>query len=144
VHFCLQTYYSFTLLLYLTYHLFLHLLSTNHNCTQPYYFSYYSNLLLKRWWQCGILRWGVLGLRCPGCFPIDYGPFCYSTFVRVNLVFRHIIYVIIILYFMTFDYLWTLYVRVCGINDPGHICDEYFILFTKSGMTEVVPEPCQP
>jgi hypothetical protein len=29
----------------------------------------------------------------------------------------------------------NLYVRVCGINDPGHTCDEYFILLVKSGMT---------
>jgi hypothetical protein len=24
---------------------------------------------------------------------------------------------------------------VCGINDHGHTCDEYLVLFTKSGMT---------
>jgi hypothetical protein len=36
--------------------------------------------------------------------------------------------------FMTFSYLWTLYVRVCGINDHGHTCDEYLVLFTKLGM----------
>jgi hypothetical protein len=41
-------------------------------------------------------------------------------------------------FFMTFGYLWTLYVCVCGINDHGHRSDEYLILFTKSGMTEVV------
>jgi hypothetical protein len=45
---------------------------------------------------------------------------------------------------MTFGYLWTLYVCVCGINDPGHIYNEYLIVHAKSGMTEVVPEPCQP
>jgi hypothetical protein len=33
---------------------------------------------------------------------------------------------------------------VCGINDPGHTCDENSILAKKSGMTEVVLEPCQP
>jgi hypothetical protein len=43
MHFCFQPYYNFTLLLYLTYHLFLYLLSTNHKCTQPCYFI----LLLK-------------------------------------------------------------------------------------------------
>jgi hypothetical protein len=39
---------------------------------------------------------------------------------------------------MTFSYLWTLYIRVCGINDPGHTYDEYLVLFTKLGMIEVV------
>jgi hypothetical protein len=24
---------------------------------------------------------------------------------------------------------------VCGINDPGHTCDEYLVLLVKSGMT---------
>jgi hypothetical protein len=24
---------------------------------------------------------------------------------------------------------------VCGINDPGHTCDEYLVLLAKSGMT---------
>jgi hypothetical protein len=38
--------------------------------------------------------------------------------------------------FMTFGYLWTLYVRVCGINDPGHTCDEYMVLVPKLSMTE--------
>jgi hypothetical protein len=27
---------------------------------------------------------------------------------------------------------------VTGINDPGHTCNEYLVLFAKSGMTEVV------
>jgi hypothetical protein len=25
---------------------------------------------------------------------------------------------------------------VCGINNPGHTCDEYLVLFTKSGVTD--------
>jgi hypothetical protein len=33
---------------------------------------------------------------------------------------------------------------VCGINDPEDTCDEYLVFFAKSGMIEVVPEPCQP
>jgi hypothetical protein len=43
VHFCLQSYALFSLIL--SWHIiyFLHLLSTNHKCTQPCYFS----LLLK-------------------------------------------------------------------------------------------------
>jgi hypothetical protein len=36
---------------------------------------------------------------------------------------------------MTFGYLWRLYVHMCGINDPGHTCDEYLVLLAKSGMT---------
>jgi hypothetical protein len=38
VHFCLQPYALFTLLLPLHIIHFLHLLSTNHKCTQPCYF----------------------------------------------------------------------------------------------------------
>jgi hypothetical protein len=38
VHFCLQPYTLFTLILPLHIILFLHLLSTNHKCTQPCYF----------------------------------------------------------------------------------------------------------
>jgi hypothetical protein len=38
---------------------------------------------------------------------------------------------------MTFGYLETLYVRVCEINNHRHTCDEYLILFTKSGMTSI-------
>jgi hypothetical protein len=34
---------------------------------------------------------------------------------------------------------------VCGINDPGHTCDEYLVLFTKSGLTlhAATPEPAR-
>jgi hypothetical protein len=60
-------------------------------------FACYSNQLLRRWiWR--ILWWGVLGLRCPRCFHVDSGAFCWSTFVRVVLVWMDNIYVIIILY----------------------------------------------
>jgi hypothetical protein len=45
---------------------------------------------------------------------------------------------------MIFGYLSTHFVHVCGINYPGHTCDEYSVLVAKPGMTEVVPEPCQP
>jgi uncharacterized membrane protein YhaH (DUF805 family) len=38
---------------------------------------------------------------------------------------------------VTFGYLWTLYVHVCGINDYEHTCDEYLVLLAKSGMIEV-------
>jgi hypothetical protein len=36
---------------------------------------------------------------------------------------------------VTFGYLWTLFVRVYGINDPEHTCDKYLVLVTKPGMT---------
>jgi hypothetical protein len=39
---------------------------------------------------------------------------------------------------MTFGYLWTLYVRVCGVIDLGHTCDEYLVLLAKSGMTDTL------
>jgi hypothetical protein len=62
-------------------------------------FPYYSNLLLRRRRWTGILRRGVLGyvsLRLP--FLWSYGVFRYFILLRVILVFRDIIYVIIILY----------------------------------------------
>jgi hypothetical protein len=37
--------------------------------------------------------------------------------------------------FMSFGYLCTLYVCVCGINDLGHTCDEYSVLLAKLGTT---------
>jgi hypothetical protein len=52
-NFFLPFYYSFTLLLPYNIILFLHLLSTNHNCNQPYYFS----LLLKSAAQKEKLDW---------------------------------------------------------------------------------------
>jgi hypothetical protein len=36
---------------------------------------------------------------------------------------------------MTFGFMWTLFVCVCGINDPGYTCDEYLVLLAKLGMT---------
>jgi hypothetical protein len=46
--------------------------------------------------------------------------------------------------FVTFAYLWKLYVCVCEINDHEHTYDEYLVLLAKSGMIEVVSELCQP
>jgi hypothetical protein len=62
-------------------------------------FPCYSNLLLRRWRWTGILRWGDLGyvsLQLP--FLWSYGVFCCSISLRVVLVFRDIIYVMIVLY----------------------------------------------
>jgi hypothetical protein len=107
VHFCLQAYTVFTLLLPLHIIYFLHLLSTNHKCTQTYYFF----LLLKPAAQKEIKDWNSSTrssrLRVtPGCpFLWCYGVFRCSVPLRVVLVFKDIIYVIIILYIMTFGYL---------------------------------------
>jgi hypothetical protein len=79
--------------------LFLHLLSTNHKCTQPCYFSScYSNLLLRRRGWTKILRWGVLGYVLPRLsFLWCYRVFRYSIPLRVVILFRDTIYVIIII-----------------------------------------------
>jgi hypothetical protein len=106
VHFYLQVYHVFTLLLSLHVIYFLHLLSTNHKCTQPCYFP----LLLKPAAQKEMKNWNsstssklrvtsdCLFLWCDGVFRC-------SVPLRVVLVFKDIIYVIIILYIMTFNYL---------------------------------------
>jgi hypothetical protein len=75
--------------------LFLHLVSINHKCTQPCYFS----LLLRRWRWTEILRRRVLGYMLPRLlFMWSYGVFRCSISLRVIIVFRDITYVIIILY----------------------------------------------
>jgi hypothetical protein len=56
MHFCLQPYTLFTLILSLHIILFLHLLSTNHKCTQPCYFP----LLLKPAAQKEKMDWNSL------------------------------------------------------------------------------------
>jgi hypothetical protein len=78
----------------------LHLLSINHKCTQPCYFSpCYSNLLLRMRGWTRILRRGVLGYVLPRLlFKWCYGVFRCSVPLRVIIVFRDTIYVIIILY----------------------------------------------
>jgi hypothetical protein len=62
-------------------------------------FPCYSNLLLRRRGWTRILRWGVLGYVLPWLsFLWCYGVFRYPVPLRVVLVFKDIIYVIIILY----------------------------------------------
>jgi hypothetical protein len=108
-------------------------------------FPWCTNLLLKRWrWLWRILRRWVLGYALPQLlFLWHYGVFFCSISQESHLsLWRHHFcnkYTL----FMTFGYQWTLYVCVCGINDPGHTCDEYLVLLAKSGMTEVVLEPWQ-
>jgi hypothetical protein len=122
--------------------LFLHLLSINHKCTQPCYFL----LLLKPAAQKMDME--NSSTRSPSLalpWLLSCGlwslPLFYFHESRLSL-WRHYLcnnYTL----FVTFGYLWTLFISMCGINDPKYTCDEYPILFTKSGMTEVVPEPCQ-
>jgi hypothetical protein len=79
--------------------LFLHLLSTNHKCTQPCYFSLLLKLLLRRRGWIGILRRRVLGYVLPRLsFLWCYRVFRCSVPLRIVIVFRDIIYVIIIFY----------------------------------------------
>jgi hypothetical protein len=70
--FLLTALYFIYLVITPTYHLLLHILSTNHKYTQPCYFPL---LLRKRRWT-GILRRGVLGYTLPQL------PFlwCYAVF----------------------------------------------------------------
>jgi hypothetical protein len=78
--------------------LFLHLLSTNHKCTQPYYFALLLKHALRRRGWIGILRRGVLGYVLPQLsFIWCYGVFRCSVPLRVIIVFRDTIYVIVII-----------------------------------------------
>jgi hypothetical protein len=89
-------------------------------------FPRYSNLLLRRKWRTGILRRGVLGYASP---PVvrSYGVISLPP-LRVVLVFKDIIYVIIILYIMTFDYLWALLAVCMEHLILSHAYDEYSVL----------------
>jgi hypothetical protein len=124
---------------------FLHLLSTNHNCTQPCYFS----LLLKPAAQKEKMDWNFLTSSARLCVPQfsflwSYGVIRCSVSLRVVIVFRDIIYVIIILYswhLIIREHFWSVCVEQLIL---GHTYDEYLVLAKIPGMTEVVPEPCQP
>jgi hypothetical protein len=83
-------------------------------------FLCYSNLLLRRRRWTGILRWGVLGYvlsRLP--FLWCYGVFHCSISLRVVLVFKDIIYVIIILYIRDIWLSVDTFGHMCGTIDPG-------------------------
>jgi hypothetical protein len=94
--------------LYIIY--FLHLLSTNHKCTQPSIFPCYSNMLLRRRRWTEIPWGGVLGYVLPQLpFLWCYGVFRYFISLRVIIVLRDIIYIIIILHswhLVICDYFW--------------------------------------
>jgi hypothetical protein len=124
-------------LCYYTLHIiiFLQLLSTNHKFHQSWFFLYYSNLPLRRWRWTRILWWEVLGLRCPGCiFLWIMEPSSVMLSWESFSLMKDIIYAIIILYSWHLALLLTLFVRMCGINVPGHTCDEYSVLVAKLGM----------
>jgi hypothetical protein len=106
VHFCLQPYPVFTLLLLLHINYFLHLLSTNHKCTQPCYFP----VLLKPAAQKEMMDLKSLTrssrLRVtPVAVPVVLWSLPLFRFAESRLSFKDIIYVIIILCTMTFGYL---------------------------------------
>jgi hypothetical protein len=101
VHFCLQPCALFTLLLPFAHYLFLALDEYQPKVYSTLlFFPYYSNLLLlrrRRW--TGILWRGLLRYVLPRLpFLWSYGVFHCSISLRVIIVFRVIIYVIIILY----------------------------------------------
>jgi hypothetical protein len=106
VHFCLQPYTVFTLLLPLRINYFLHLLSTNHKCTQPCYFP----LLLKPAAQKEMMDWNSSTrsswLRvAPVAVPVVLWSLPLFCSTESHLSFKDIIYVIIMPYTMTFGYL---------------------------------------
>jgi hypothetical protein len=131
VHFYLQLYYLIYLVItLLCIILFLHLLSTNHKCTQPCYFPCCTNLLLRRWRWTAILRRGVLGCVLPWLlFLWCYGGFHLSISLESRLVFKDIICVINILYS------WHLaicehFLSVCAewMIMGAHVMDTWFCL----------------
>jgi hypothetical protein len=65
----------------------------------------------------------------------SYGVFhCFERVILVHWTYylcnKYILFII-------FVYLWTLYVRVCKINDHMHIYNEYLVLLVKSGMPPI-------
>jgi hypothetical protein len=83
-------------------------------------FPCYSNLLLRRRRWTKIFRRGVLGYASPQLpFLWCYGAFRCSVLLRVILVFKDIIYVIIILYVYDIWLSVSTFGRMCGTIDPG-------------------------
>jgi hypothetical protein len=82
-------------------------------------FPYYSNLLLRRRGWTVILRRGVLGYVLPRLsFLWCYGVFRCFVSLRVVLVFKDIIYVIIILYIHNIWLSVSIFGRMCATIDP--------------------------
>jgi hypothetical protein len=83
-------------------------------------FLCYSNLLLRRRRWTGILWWGVLSYVLPQLpFLWCNGVFRCSVSLRVILVFKDIIFVIIILYIHDIWLSVSTFGRMCGTIDPG-------------------------
>jgi hypothetical protein len=73
----------------------------------------------------------------------SYGVFRYYVMLRVVIVFRDSTCVIIIVYswhLIVCEHFWVVCVKQLIMC---HAYDEYLVLTLKSGMIEVVPEPCQ-
>jgi hypothetical protein len=99
VHFCLPFYYNFIFVITCIIVLFLHLLSTNHKCTQPCYFP----LLVKPTAQNENMDYNSSTKSSRLCvarlpFQWSYVAFRCSVSLRVVIIFRDISYTIIILY----------------------------------------------
>jgi hypothetical protein len=83
-------------------------------------FPCYSNMLLKKRRWTRIFRQWVLGYASPWLpFLWCYGVFCCSVSLRVILVFKYIIYVIIILYVYDIWLSMSNFDRMCETIDPG-------------------------
>jgi hypothetical protein len=120
----------FTFILSLHIILFLHLLSTNHKCTQPCYFP----LLLKLAAQKEKMDWNssIRSSRlcvAPVAIPVELWSLLLFHFcLRVIIVFRDTIYVIIILYswhLVICEHFWSVCVEQLIL---GHTYDEYLVL----------------
>jgi hypothetical protein len=120
----------------LAYHIFLHLLSMNHKCTQPCYFP----LLLKPIVQKEKMDWNS-SMRssrlhvAPVAVPVELWSlslFCFTeshhSLERYYLCNNYTL-------FMIFSYLWTLLAICVEQLMLGHAYDEYLVLAKKSGMT---------
>jgi hypothetical protein len=82
-------------------------------------FPCYSNLLLRRRRWTEILQWGVLGYMLPRLpFLWRYGDFRCSVSLSVVLVYKGIIYVIIILYISDNWLSVSTFRCMCGTIDP--------------------------
>jgi hypothetical protein len=141
VHFCLQPYALFTLSLSLHFIYLLHLLSTNHRCTQPCYFSLLSKPAAQKEkmdWNFSMMSSGYVLPRL--LFLWCYGVFRCSVLLRVILVIKDIIYVIIILYIHDIWLSMDTFTRMCGTIDPGSCIRWIFSFGIKIGYDrDVVP-----
>jgi hypothetical protein len=108
---------------------FLHLLSTNHKCTQPYYFSPATQTCSSEG-EDGpeFFDEGFLAVHCPGCHSCGVMKSSAVLFrLRVIVVLRDNIYVIIILYsqhLIICEHFWSVCVKQLIL---GHTYNEYLV-----------------